>query len=45
MTKDLTKRDKFPLFSSLQEDMNKMLDNLWRKSSFGMGWSSKYKHC
>ena len=39
MTKDLTKRDKFPLFSSLQEDMNKMLDNLWRKSSFGMGWS------
>ncbi len=39
MTKEITKWDKFPLFSSLQEDMNKMLDNFWRKSSLGMGWS------
>ncbi len=39
MTKELTKLPKFPLFSSLQEDMNKMLDNFWHKSSFGMRWS------
>ena len=42
MKKKLTKWDSLPMFSTLQEDMNRMLDNFFRReTSFGMGWNPK----
>ncbi len=42
MTRGLTRWDKLPTFSTLQEDMNRMLDNFFkRETSFDMGWSPK----
>ncbi len=40
MTRELIRWDKLPLFSSFQDDMNRMLDNFFRReNAFGMGWS------
>ncbi len=40
MTTKITKWDRLPMFSSFQEEMNKMLDNFFgREDYFGMGWS------
>ncbi|MHC4184095.1 MAG: Hsp20/alpha crystallin family protein [Planctomycetota bacterium] len=40
MTRDLTKWDRLPMFSSFQEEVNKMLDNFFRRGNgFDMGWS------
>ncbi len=40
MKKGLTKWDKLPVFSSLQDEMNRVLDNFFnRESSYGMDWS------
>ncbi len=40
MTTKITKWDRLPLFTSFQEEMNKMLDNFFgREAYFGMGWS------
>jgi HSP20 family protein len=42
MTRELTRWDKLPLFSSFQDDMNRMLDNFFRReNAFGTGWSPK----
>ncbi len=39
MKKELTRLNRSPLFSSFQDEMNRMLDNFWHKNSFGAGWS------
>lgn len=40
MTTKITKWDRLPLFTSFQEEMNKMLDNFFgREAYYGMGWS------
>ncbi len=39
MKKGLTKWDKLPVFSSFQDEMNRMLDNFFnRESSYGADW-------
>ena len=38
MKKELTRMNRFPLFSSFKDEMNRMLDNFWHENSFGMGW-------
>ncbi len=39
MKKELTRVNRSPLFSSFQDEMNRMLDNFWYKNSFGTGWN------
>ena len=39
MKKGLTKWDKLPVFSSFQDEMNRVLDNFFnRESSYGTDW-------
>jgi HSP20 family protein len=39
MKKGLTKWDKLPVFSSFQDEMNRVLDNFFsRETSYGMDW-------
>ncbi len=38
MKRDLAKWDGTPLFATLHDDMNRMLENFWDTKSFGMGW-------
>lgn len=40
MTTDLTRWDNLPLFSSFHDEMNRMIDNFFRRENFfGTGWS------
>ena len=42
MKKGLTKWDKLPVFSSFQDEMNRVLDNFFsRETSYGMDWRPK----
>ena len=39
MKRDLTRWERTPLFTTLHDDMNRMLESFWDTKSFGTGWN------
>ena len=39
MKRDLTRWERSPLFTTLHDDMNRMLESFWDTKSFGTGWN------
>ena len=39
MKRELKRWERAPLFTTLHDDMNRMLESFWDTKSFGMGWN------
>lgn len=39
MKRELTRRNRLPLFAAFHDDMNRMLENFWDTKPLGMGWN------
>ncbi len=39
MKRELKRWERAPLFTTLHDDMNRMLEGFWDTKSFGMGWN------